>query len=71
MLESDKLICHLIMLIKYTALLIQRGQSCFFSHLVVDKHNSMVSRIVMSMARILIYMSAHQFFQICYAPGSG
>ncbi|KRY40181.1 hypothetical protein T01_3169 [Trichinella spiralis] len=73
MLESDELICLSSHLLDSNTLrgLYKVDKVAFLSHLVGDMHISMVSRIVMSMARILIYVSAHQFFQICYAPGSG
>ncbi|XP_003367806.1 hypothetical protein Tsp_13051 [Trichinella spiralis] len=65
MLESDELICLSSHLLDSNTLrgLYKVDKVAFLSHLVGDMHISMVSRIVMSMARILIY--------ICYAPGSG
>ncbi|XP_003378042.1 hypothetical protein Tsp_02237 [Trichinella spiralis] len=58
MLESDELICLSSHLLDSNTLrgLYKVDKVAFLSHLVGDMHISMVSRIVMSMARILIYM---------------
>ncbi|XP_003367039.1 conserved hypothetical protein, partial [Trichinella spiralis] len=57
MLESDELICLSSHLLDSNTLrgLYKVDKVAFLSHLVGDMHISMVSRIVMSMARILIY----------------